>query len=52
MKIYRFAVVLCLFFLSCDQKSKEEIEVDEYPVAIKVERFDKIYFGIKANVNG
>lgn len=44
MKIYRFAVVLCLFFLSCNQKSKVEKEVEEIPVDIKVERFDKVFF--------
>ncbi|AWK04438.1 gliding motility lipoprotein GldB [Flavobacterium crocinum] len=47
MKIYRFAVVLCLFFLSCDQKSKVEKEVEEIPVDIKVERFDKAFFETK-----
>jgi len=47
MKIYRFAVVLCLFFLSCDQKSKVEKEVEEIPVDIKVERFDKVFFETK-----
>lgn len=47
MKIYRFAVVLCLFFLSCNQKSKVEKEVEEIPVDIKVERFDKLFFETK-----
>ncbi|MEN2401603.1 gliding motility lipoprotein GldB [Flavobacterium sp. MC2016-06] len=47
MKIYRFAVVLCLFFLSCDQKTKVEKEVEEIPVDIKVERFDKVFFETK-----
>ncbi|UPZ17522.1 gliding motility lipoprotein GldB [Flavobacterium humidisoli] len=47
MKIYRFAVVLCLFFLSCNQKSKVEKEVEEIPVDIKVERFDKVFFETK-----
>lgn len=47
MKIYRFAVVLCLFFLSCDQKSKVEKEVEEIPVDIKAERFDKVFFETK-----
>jgi len=36
-----------LFFLSCDQKSKVEKEVEEIPVDIKVERFDKIFFETK-----
>lgn len=47
MKIYGFAVVLCLFFLSCNQKSKVEKEVEEIPVDIKVERFDKVFFETK-----
>jgi gliding motility-associated lipoprotein GldB len=47
MKIYRFAVVLCLFFLSCDQKTKVEKEVEEIPVDVKVERFDKVFFETK-----
>ena len=47
MKINRFAVVLCLFFLSCNQKSKVEKEVEEIPVDIKVERFDKVFFETK-----
>ena len=47
MKIYRFVVVLCLFFLSCDQKTKVEKEVEEIPVDIKVERFDKAFFETK-----
>jgi gliding motility-associated lipoprotein GldB len=47
MKIYRFAMLLCLFFLSCDQKSKVEKEVEEIPVDVKVERFDKVFFEAK-----
>lgn len=47
MKIYRFVVVLCLFFLSCDQKSKVEKAVEEIPVDVKVERFDKAFFETK-----
>jgi gliding motility-associated lipoprotein GldB len=47
MKIYRFVVVLCLFFLACDQKSKVEKAVEEIPVDIKVERFDKVFFETK-----
>ncbi|MEP6805779.1 MAG: gliding motility lipoprotein GldB [Flavobacterium sp.] len=38
---------MCLFFLSCDQKSKVEKEVEEIPVDIKVERFDKVFFETK-----
>ena len=47
MKLYRFVILLCLFFLSCDQKSKVEKEVEEIPVDIKVERFDKVFFETK-----
>jgi len=47
MKLYRFVVVLCLFFLSCDQKSKAEKAVEEIPVDLKVERFDKVFFETK-----
>lgn len=47
MKLYRFVVVLSLFFLACDQKSKVEKEVEEIPVDIKVERFDKVFFEAK-----
>jgi gliding motility-associated lipoprotein GldB len=47
MKLYRFVVVLCLFFLSCDQKSKVEKAVEEIPVDVKVERFDKVFFETK-----
>ena len=47
MKLYRFVVVLCLFFLACDQKSKVEKAVEEIPVDVKVERFDKVFFETK-----
>jgi gliding motility-associated lipoprotein GldB len=47
MKIYRFVVVLSLFFLSCDQKNKVEKAVEEIAVDIKVERFDKVFFETK-----
>jgi gliding motility-associated lipoprotein GldB len=33
-----------LLFWSCDQKSKVEKAIEETPVEIKVERFDKIFF--------
>ena len=47
MKLYRFVVVLCLFFLACDQKSKVEKAVEEILVDVKVERFDKVFFETK-----
>ena len=36
--------MLCCFFLSCDKKNKEEVAIDEIPMEIKVERFDKVFF--------
>lgn len=47
MKIYRLIVLLSLFFLSCDQKSKVEKAVEEIPVDIQVKRFDKVFFESK-----
>jgi gliding motility-associated lipoprotein GldB len=44
MKKYLLPIVFCLFFWSCDQKSKVEKAIEETPVTIKVERFDKIFF--------
>lgn len=35
---------LPLFFLSCDQKSKQESTINEIPLQIAVVRFDKIFF--------
>jgi gliding motility-associated lipoprotein GldB len=44
MKIHLFPILLCLFFLSCDKKSQSEKTIQEIPLDIKVERFDKIFF--------
>jgi gliding motility-associated lipoprotein GldB len=44
MKLYLLPIVFCLLFWSCDQKSKVEKAIEETPVEIKVERFDKIFF--------
>jgi gliding motility-associated lipoprotein GldB len=44
MKLYLLPIVFCLLFWSCDQKSKVEKAIEETPVTIKVERFDKIFF--------
>jgi gliding motility-associated lipoprotein GldB len=44
MNKYIYALVLCCFFLSCDKKNKEEVVIDEIPMEIKVERFDKVFF--------
>ena len=39
-----FVFTLILAFVSCDKKSKVEKAVEEIPVEIKVERFDKLFF--------
>ncbi|MBP6759271.1 MAG: gliding motility lipoprotein GldB, partial [Flavobacterium sp.] len=39
-----FIITLISFITSCDKKSKVEKEVEEIPVEIKVERFDKLFF--------
>ncbi len=47
MKKYLFPVVFSLFFLSCDKKSKVEKAVEEIPLEMKIDRFDKIFFESK-----
>ena len=49
MKKYLFPVVFCLIFLSCDKKNKIEKAVEEIPLEVKVERFDKVFFESKPN---
>ena len=44
MKLFLLPVVFCFLFWSCDQKSKVENAIEETPVDIKVERFDKLFF--------
>lgn len=39
-----FIITLILFITSCDKKSKVKKEVEAIPVALKVERFDKLFF--------
>lgn len=39
-----FLVVIVLVFNSCNQKSKIEKAVEQIPLSIKVERFDKIFY--------
>jgi gliding motility-associated lipoprotein GldB len=39
--------VLTIAFFSCDKKSKIEKAVEEIPVELKVERFDKLFFETK-----
>ncbi|WP_432222291.1 gliding motility lipoprotein GldB [Flavobacterium sp. TMP13] len=47
MKSYRFALILFVILISCEKKSKTEKAIDDIPVAIKVERFDKAFFETK-----
>ncbi|RTY68798.1 gliding motility lipoprotein GldB [Flavobacterium sp. LS1P28] len=44
MKIDLLSLVFCLFFLSCDKKSKVENTIAAIPVQVKLERFDIIFF--------
>lgn len=44
MKIDLLSLIFCLFFLSCDKKSKVENTIAAIPVQVKLERFDKIFF--------
>ncbi len=44
MKVYLYIVAISFLFFSCEKKSKIEQAVEEIPVDIKVERFDKVFF--------
>lgn len=44
-----FIITLILFITSCDKKSKVKKEVEAIPVALKVERFDKLFFETAPN---
>lgn len=44
MKIYLKIILFSLFFLSCNKKNKIENAVEEIPLDVKVERFDKVFF--------
>ncbi len=44
MKKYTWALLLLLALISCDKKSKVEKAVEEIPVELKVDRFDKVFF--------
>lgn len=47
MKIYLSPLIICFFFLSCGKKNKVEKAVEEIPVEIRVDRFDKSFFETK-----
>lgn len=44
MRKITFIIALVVAFVSCDQKTKSEKEVESIPVALQVERFDKLFF--------
>ena len=44
MRRILFIIAITIAFVSCDKKSKVEKAVEEIPVKIKVERFDKLFF--------
>ena len=47
MKTFIYSIFLCCFFLSCGKKDKAETAINEIPMEIKVERFDKVFFETK-----
>ena len=47
MKVYLFSFVFCFFIWSCDKKTAIEKVVEEIPMDIKIERFDKLFFESK-----
>ena len=44
MRRILFIISIAIAFVSCEKKSKVEKAVEEIPVEIKVERFDKLFF--------
>jgi gliding motility-associated lipoprotein GldB len=49
MKKFTFVFLFVIVIVSCNKKSKIEQKVDEIPVDIKVERFDKAFFETPVN---
>ena len=47
MKTFIYSIFLCCFFLSCGKKDEAETAINEIPMEIKVERFDKVFFETK-----
>lgn len=47
MKSYRFVLILFVILISCNEKSKTEKAIEDIPVSIEVERFDKAFFETK-----
>ncbi len=44
MRRILFIITIIIAFVSCDKKSKVEKAVEEIPMELKVERFDKLFF--------
>lgn len=44
MKKIAFALITLVFFISCDKKDKVEKAIEDVPVELEVERFDKIFY--------
>ena len=44
MKTFLYSVFISFFFISCNKKSNTDNSVEETPLEIKVERFDKVFF--------
>ncbi len=44
MKKIAFALIALVFFISCNKKDKVEEAIEEVPVVLEVERFDKIFY--------
>jgi len=44
MKIFIYSIFLCCFFLSCGKKDKAEAAINDIPMKLEVERFDKVFF--------
>jgi gliding motility-associated lipoprotein GldB len=49
MKVYLYIVAISFLLFSCEKKSKIEQAVEEIPLELKVERFDKAFFETSPN---
>ena len=46
MKKYLLFIIFLLAFFACNNKSKIETKIDETPMSLQVERFDKLFYEI------
>ena len=44
MKKYLLFIIFLLAFFACNNKSKIETKIDETPISLQVERFDKLFY--------